>query len=547
MGDNQVASTPNFVIFNPVVSGVVPNTGAAGTLVTISGSGFSGAAAGVSFGGVPASSFTVVSDTRITATAPVQPSGGVKDVVVTVGPVSSKTSSADQFTYPSSYNLYTCDFLAVHTNTGFTSSTCDPTNNVSGNSSGAVADTPISLANGFGYGGGPTPGIFNQECFTIVNTNFTFLAWKFTIQITGEFFAGYAGPGWATGSKFNQLYVETGANGDISLGVALPYTEAGFLIGVFLTLSLYFNISQYYVTVVYDGWDSHIETGWKYVSQFRTQIPIDILQVLLAVIAKFVKNGQKQSTFQKTNIAAFRTGFPWKMTDSTTTPVLGTGDTGTDCAVTGEVNAVGIVGVACLGPTVTTTTTDLNPGMNFRINLVPYIPEIGQFIDKLSAVGVTIQAGPTIGLTWPIHIKVTGVVLDGTVYPVTGTHMVNDVPYTDSAGNQSSQDYKFYDCASSTGTPGFDQNYVPGSAGLQYTWSWGIDFVIGVFASFTAWGVANVTIEIDIALLAALGINSTIQTGITGNVTGSFIPRGIVSQIPQLAHVIFEHPDDLPA
>jgi hypothetical protein len=83
----------------PDVTGLGTNSGttAGGTSVTISGSGFTGAG-GVYFGDVAATSFTVNSDTSITAIAPSQ-AAGVVDVTVDTPTGGSCTSSADQFTY----------------------------------------------------------------------------------------------------------------------------------------------------------------------------------------------------------------------------------------------------------------------------------------------------------------------------------------------------------------------------------------------------------------------------------------------------------------
>ena len=66
-------------------------------MVTITGTGFSGAT-GVFFGGMPATSYTVVSGTEIQATAPTEPAGTV-DVTVVNPAGASALSSADQFTY----------------------------------------------------------------------------------------------------------------------------------------------------------------------------------------------------------------------------------------------------------------------------------------------------------------------------------------------------------------------------------------------------------------------------------------------------------------
>lgn len=60
----------------PTISSFSPTSAAAGTIVIITGTGFTGATA-VTFGGVPASSYNVVSATTITATAPSGPSGTV--------------------------------------------------------------------------------------------------------------------------------------------------------------------------------------------------------------------------------------------------------------------------------------------------------------------------------------------------------------------------------------------------------------------------------------------------------------------------------------
>ncbi len=81
-----------------VVSSISPTSGpaAGGTTVTITGSGFTGASK-VLFGTVAASSFTVNSDTQITAVSPV--GSGTVHVTVITSAGTSVTSNADQFTY----------------------------------------------------------------------------------------------------------------------------------------------------------------------------------------------------------------------------------------------------------------------------------------------------------------------------------------------------------------------------------------------------------------------------------------------------------------
>src|ERR1700712_2481867 len=82
----------------PVVTGVSPVSGppAGGTVVTVTGSGFTGVTE-VSFGGNPGSTVILLSDTRLTVVAP----GGtsVVDVTVTGPDGTSAITAADRYAY----------------------------------------------------------------------------------------------------------------------------------------------------------------------------------------------------------------------------------------------------------------------------------------------------------------------------------------------------------------------------------------------------------------------------------------------------------------
>ncbi len=85
----------------PVVTSVRPNKGVTGggDTVVVSGFNFSGVSA-VHFGGIPATSFVVTSPGSLTAQVPPGPGGGATvDVTLTNGGGSSRTVSADRYTY----------------------------------------------------------------------------------------------------------------------------------------------------------------------------------------------------------------------------------------------------------------------------------------------------------------------------------------------------------------------------------------------------------------------------------------------------------------
>ncbi|HUY23344.1 MAG TPA: IPT/TIG domain-containing protein [Acidimicrobiales bacterium] len=82
----------------PTVTGVAPASGPAsgGTTVTITGAGFTGTTR-VVFGTVAATSFTVVSDTRVTAVSPAQ-AAGIRNIVLSTAVGTSALTAADHFT-----------------------------------------------------------------------------------------------------------------------------------------------------------------------------------------------------------------------------------------------------------------------------------------------------------------------------------------------------------------------------------------------------------------------------------------------------------------
>jgi hypothetical protein len=98
-GTSAVVTADHYTYVVPTVTKVMPASGptAGGTTVTITGIMLHGADA-VTFGSVPATSFTVLSPTQITAVAPPSAAATV-DVRVTTAAGQTPTSTTDHFTY----------------------------------------------------------------------------------------------------------------------------------------------------------------------------------------------------------------------------------------------------------------------------------------------------------------------------------------------------------------------------------------------------------------------------------------------------------------
>lgn len=102
LGINTNTPADNFTYSAaPFITSISPTGGptAGGTSVVITGTGFTGVTA-VTFGGTAATSFTVNSNTQITAVAPARTAGTV-DIVVTSPQGSSANTTADNYTYGS--------------------------------------------------------------------------------------------------------------------------------------------------------------------------------------------------------------------------------------------------------------------------------------------------------------------------------------------------------------------------------------------------------------------------------------------------------------
>lgn len=83
----------------PAIGGISPGFGTGGSVLTLTGSNLLGSTS-VNFGSAPAASFSVVSNTTITATAP--SGAGVVDITATTPGGTSALSPADRFTYQAS-------------------------------------------------------------------------------------------------------------------------------------------------------------------------------------------------------------------------------------------------------------------------------------------------------------------------------------------------------------------------------------------------------------------------------------------------------------
>jgi C1A family cysteine protease len=145
------SSTP----VTPTVSGFTPTSGPVGTVVTVSGSGFTGLT-GVSFGGVNATTYSAASATQLTATVPAGALDG--QIAVSTGAGSGSSAAAFDVTVPVSGGPVISGFTPVSgvyrttvvvTGSGFSGATRVTFN---GRSSYFVASSPTQIKTSVPYG-----------------------------------------------------------------------------------------------------------------------------------------------------------------------------------------------------------------------------------------------------------------------------------------------------------------------------------------------------------------------------------------------------------
>lgn len=241
LGTSPNTAADNYIYGDlPTVTLLSPVTGpiAGGTVVTITGTGFTGATS-VTFGGT-AAVFTVTNATTISATAPAHAAGTV-DVLVTTPSGTSANVAADNFTYTSGPTVTSISpkggpveggTLVTITGSGFTGATSvtfggtsvTPTvvNDTSitatspARSAGTVdvrVVTPIgtsanTAADDFVYGGGPI--------ITSISPSNGAQAGGNTVTITGTGFTG------ATSVTFGSSSLTPTVSSDTSLSVVAP-------------------------------------------------------------------------------------------------------------------------------------------------------------------------------------------------------------------------------------------------------------------------------------------------------------------------------------
>lgn len=218
----------------PTVTSISPTTGPAsgGTIVTITGTSFTGASA-VSFGAHPAASFTVNSATSITARAPT--GTGTVDVMVATTVGTSATSGSDQFTYVGAPT--TTQAIASVTGVAGTALSVTPVTSSGGYGtvsyalSGGTLPSGLSFSTSNGVLSGTPTATFATTTFTVTATDSASQSSSqtFSLTVSAPTIAISPGsiPNATVGVAYSQTFTASGGNGSYSYSITAGALPAG--------------------------------------------------------------------------------------------------------------------------------------------------------------------------------------------------------------------------------------------------------------------------------------------------------------------------------
>ena len=207
-----------YAVLPPVILSVSPSSGplTGGTTATIMGTNFDGAGS-LLFGSTPATNYTVVSDTQITATVPASATSGITEVTVTTPSGTSATTSDTGYLYlPTSTYTPLTPYRICDTRPGAPANQCNtsPNHTLGPNSSITIQVSGTNPA-GSSSGGIPTGAVAAMLNVTVTNTT---AASYLSVYPTGVAQPYTSNLNWVPGETVpNLVEVPLGQNGQVTI------------------------------------------------------------------------------------------------------------------------------------------------------------------------------------------------------------------------------------------------------------------------------------------------------------------------------------------
>jgi hypothetical protein len=359
---------------------------------------------------------------------------------------------------------------------------------------------PIDICHGFAlfpFGtvrAGITEG---SQAATWLNVQPQILAWRLGVSAGWSLLAGMCGPAYAI--LFDAEGHTEGQT--VQLAITNDEVQAGFAFGFTFGGQAALTLQQDRPHWIWDGWHSHFADDWQTVLNFQPRFSFDLINLLLTVILQLLKEqGKADTLLQQVNRFTPSLIGTWGLFDAKRSQFASNNG-----------------------------TWSVNPTFQLPINLVPLMIALPPPGDALALVDKALQpflgylrAGPTLGVSVPVTIRMTHISVDDQTY---GDLHASGGTVTGTGGAASATAQKV----------GVTLDHQPG-----FNLSAGFFFALGVLKLFS-FSVSSSTLELS----SVLGIKiefGTYTNSLASPVGGHPEPvhaHGSVAEAAQL-EIIFE-------
>ena len=308
---------------------------------------------------------------------------------------------------------------------------------------------PLDICNGvaiFPQAGSFSAGInLSNRTKPLIDANHRILLWKYDIYFYYNLEVGLCGPAWAT-----WLDVDGYTSGnEVYLTIHDDETSAGFFLGAIFTLGLRANLWMLVPHFTCSHWHPRLYWTWSSKMGFNEAVRIDFIQILFSLIEGKLA-GEVEDEGQKLGIHSFSMYAIKRDT-------FRSGD----------------------------GSFRIEPIMNFPIDILPYIPELGEVIEACDDIGANLKSGPMVSFGIPVDMSLNAVDVDGQTY---GSLSIDNGSVRGSGPAAAAS---------------------VSSIGFEFKWSPSLDFRLGWFVSFSLWSLFNIGASFTFSVTGILGINTS--------------------------------------
>jgi hypothetical protein len=201
------------------------------------------------------------------------------------------------------------------------------------------------------------------------------VAWRGSFSLGYRALVGVCGPSFALKFALEGRAQER----ELDVRVTDDAMQAGFFAGLTFELPIRASLQEWKPDHWYTPWKGH----WHNIGSASVTPRVDVLGALIFVLMKVIDSAVLQAV---------------------------------NNLVPGLIGSWGFIGSAPGGFAAGGGSLTARPTLNVPVNILPYLPDVGEVDQALSEVGIKLATGPNFGLQVPVVARIDSVDLDGVAF-----------------------------------------------------------------------------------------------------------------------------------